>query len=83
MMTPYKIDVLNYASNGSVRSDCADITFINSGTSTVVLNNALRIPSGQSITITANKDEIDRTIYNFFFDGAGSNVLVVFRKIYI
>lgn len=82
-MQQYKIDILNLNSNGAVRSDCADITFINSGTSTIVINNALQLTSGNSITISANKDEIDRTIYNYFFTGAGSNILVVFRKIYI
>lgn len=82
-MQQYKIDTLNLTQDGSVKSDCADITFINSGTSNVVLNNSLTIPSGTSITITANKDEIDRTIYNYYFTGGGSNILIVFRKIYI
>lgn len=82
-MVQYKIDILNLITNGQVRSDCADITFINSGTSTIILNNALSLPSGQSISITANNDEIDRTIYTYTFQGAGTNSLVVFRKIYL
>lgn len=82
-MTEYKIDTLNLTSDGSVKSDCADITFYNSGTTTIVLNNSLNIAPGTSITITANKDEIDRTIYNYYFTGVGTNILIVFRKIYI
>lgn len=82
-MTEYKIDTLNLTQDGSVKSDCADITFYNSGTTTIVLNNSLNIAPGTSITITANKDEIDRTIYNYYFTGVGTNILIVFRKIYI
>lgn len=79
----YKIDVLNYVANGSVKSDCSDITFVNSGTTTVTLNNALPLTAGQSISFNANNNELDRTIYNFFFSGAGNNSLTVFRKVYI
>ena len=79
----YKVDFLNYVTNGSVKSDCADITFINQGTSTVVVNNAIWLLSGQSVSITANAGEIDTTTYNFYFDGVGTNKLIVVRKIYI
>jgi hypothetical protein len=82
-MQQYKIDILNLNRNGAVRSDCADITFVNSGTATITINNALQITTGNSLTISANNNEIDRTIYNYFFTGGGSQVLVVFRKIYI
>lgn len=83
-MQLYKIDVLNlYEPNGSVKSDCADITFFNSGTANVVLNNALTIYAGQSITLSANAGELDRTIYTYFFSGAGTRKLIVFRKVYI
>lgn len=82
-LTNYKIDVLNYVANGSVKSDCSDITFVNSGTSTVTLNSALPLTAGQSISFNANNNELDRTIYFFAFSGAGSNSLTVFRKVYI
>ena len=83
-MQQYKIDVLNlYEPNGSVKSDCADITFFNAGTANVVLNNALTLYPGQSLTLAANADEIDRTIYTYFFSGAGTRKLIIFRKIYI
>ena len=83
-MQLYKIDVLNlFEPNGSVKSDCADITFFNAGTANVVLNNALTISPGQSINLSANANELDRTIYTYFFQGAGTRKFIVFRKIYI
>lgn len=83
-MQNYKIDVLNLVDPvGSVRSDCADITFFNNGTSNVTLNSALVINPGSSITLSANGGEIDRTVYTYFFSGAGQNKLIVFRKVYV
>jgi hypothetical protein len=83
-MQQYKIDVLNlYEPTGSVRSDCADITFFNAGTANVVLNGALTINPGSSITLAANAGEIDRTIYTYFFKGAGIRKFIIFRKVYI
>lgn len=82
-MTNYKIDVLNYFENGQVRSDCSDITFYNTGTTVITLNNALPLQPGQSITFNANNNEIDRTIYTYSFSGAGTNSIIIFRKIYI
>lgn len=84
-MTNYKIDILNYTSDNSVRSDCSDITFYNNGTAQIVINNAVTLIANQSLTINANENEIDRTIYNFRFDTTGGQdySLVVFRKVYI
>lgn len=80
----YKIDVLNlYEPNGSVKSDCADITFFNAGTANVVLNSALTINPGSSITLSANAGELDRTIYTYFFSGVGTRKFIIFRKVYI
>ena len=79
----YKIDFLSLTSNQAVRSDCADITFFNNGTSTVILNSALRIPPNGNISFTANAGELDTTIYNISFTGAGNNLVTVFRKIYV
>lgn len=80
-MRKYKIDILNYTANGSVKSDCADITFFNNGLAPVTINAGLILFAGQSISFTANANEIDTTIYNFSF-GVGSYNLIVFRKIY-
>ena len=82
-MVNYKVDCLNYTANGQVRSDCADIIFINTGTSQVNINAALTLAPGQSFTFSANAGEIDRTIYTYSFFGAGNNSITVFRKVYI
>jgi hypothetical protein len=82
-MISYKIDVLNYFDNGQVNSNCSDITFYNTGTSVVTLNSALPLQPGQSINFNANAGELDRTIYTYFFSGAGTNSLTIFRKVYI
>ena len=82
-MQQYKNDILTYTDNNSVRSDCADITFYNSGLSNVIINSAVVIFPNGSFTLNANAGEIDRTIYNFKFDGAGVNQLTVIRKIYV
>jgi len=81
----YKIDILNLVIDGQVRSDCADITFFNQGTSNVILNSAVTITPGNSLSLTANNAEIDRTLYNYRFDTTPGiiNKLVVFRKVYI
>ena len=82
-MTKYYVDVINYQSNNAVKSQCADITFFNAGTSNVLVNKALPIFPGGSITFSANEGEMDMTVYNFNFTSAGVNNLIVCRKIYI
>jgi len=82
-MQNYKIDILSYHDNNSVRSDCADITFQNTGTTDIVINNGFTLPANTILSITANENEIDRTIYSFYFQGAGLNNLIVLRKVYI
>lgn len=83
-MINYKIDILSYVANNSVKSDCADITFYNTGSSPVTINNGIVLSQNQSLTINANENETDRTIYNFAFDDTISpKNLTVFRKVYI
>lgn len=86
-MQNYKIDILSYHANGSVKSDCADIAFQNNGTVDVTINNAFALPAnGGVLSFSANNNEIDRTIYNFSFP-PGTPItdcnLIVLRKIYI
>jgi len=83
-MQQYKNDILTYVQNNSVRSDCADITFYNSGQDNVIINSAVVIFPNGSFTLNANAGEIDRTIYNFkFLDVANLKQLTVIRKIYV
>lgn len=82
-MQNYKIDILTYHSDGSVKSDCADITFQNNGTSDVIINNGFTLSPSTILSITANENEIDNTIYTFYFQGTAPNNLIVLRKVYI
>lgn len=81
-MQNYKIDSLNYTTDQAVRSDCSDITFYCTGNVNVIINNAVTLTPGQSISFNANAGEIDRTIYNFKFNTGGKPSIVIFRKIY-
>jgi len=87
LITPikkYKISFLQYTATGSVMSNCADITFFNNGANNVTLNSAIILYTGQSISFSANSDEIDTTTYYFSFQDTGKdNNLVVFRKEFV
>ena len=77
MKQQYKIDILTLtAQNSSVRSDCGDISFYNYGTNKVQINDAITLLPNQSISFSANYNEIDRF---------GNNIsrLIVIRKIFI
>lgn len=81
----YKIDFLQYTTTGAVLSNCADITFYNSGSNPVTINNAILLYQGQSVSFQANNDELDTTLYTFSFPSSttlNSN-LIVLRKNYI
>jgi hypothetical protein len=81
----YKIDFLTFTTDGQVKSDCADITFYNNGATNIILNNSVLITPGNSLSLAANFNEIDLTLYQFYFIPSGTRVnkLVVFRKIYV
>lgn len=85
----YTVDSIEINTNGqAVESNCADITFINYGTSTLLVNNAIRIPppatAGQFnfINIAGNRGEIDRTKYICHFVTGGTNDAVIIRRNY-
>ena len=86
-MQNYKIDILTYNTNGSVKSECADIAFQNNGQVDVLINSGFVLPAnGGVLSFTANNDELDRTIYTFSFVnslGTYQNNLIVIRKVYI
>lgn len=80
-MRNYVVDFLTYVQDGAVKSDCGDITFINIGISTVTINATVTLTQNQSITFSANENELDKTIYTVKFTGT-FNKLAVLRKIY-
>jgi hypothetical protein len=81
MIRQYKIDFLTIVQDQAIKSDCGDITFINRGPSTATINSSLEILFNQSITLSANANEIDKTIYTVKFSSLPGR-LIVLRKIY-
>lgn len=71
-----------YSQNGSVNSDCADITFYNGGSDDVKING-LTLPPLASMTDPAFGDELNRTQYTVVFLTSVSPLLVVKRKRYL
>jgi hypothetical protein len=75
-------DISIYQNGQYIKSDCADITFYNTGTANVNVNGIILLPN-QTLAFSANQCEIDKTKYSFFFSGAGTQSLTVIRKLYI
>lgn len=80
-MRQYKVDFLTIVQDGAVRSDCGDITFINRGLGNVTINASLTLGNNQSITLSANENEIDKTIYTLSFSSPSGRCIVL-RKIF-
>ena len=64
-----------------VRADCNSITVINNGGATAILEG-LEIAPGAQYYSEGNKDEVNRTRYRLSFTGAGTEQVIVIRKIY-
>lgn len=80
----YKISFLTYQNATQFNSDCSDITFVNNGASSCIINNDLILPPLASISINCQDNEIDTTIYQISFLGAGlNNSLQVIKKNFV
>ena len=79
----YYIEVKQFYTSQKVSSDCNDITFINTGSTNVRVQNILLVPN-QQLNIAGNEGEIDTTQYDIFFTTLIStgNELTVIRKLY-
>jgi len=64
-----------------VRSDCNQLTVINTGTATAVLNG-LEIAPGDQYVSPGNENELNLTRYRLSFTGIGTEQVLVIRKIY-
>jgi len=85
MRTPIKYNITfqqYYQNQNSIISNCAEITFINNGTSNLVLNNTLELKPTQSLTIGAEQFEMDTTTYQIQFDSNTGNKCTIIRKYY-
>lgn len=66
---------------GQVEPGHNGITFINRGTTKAVVNSVELIPNDY-LVVGGNYDEIDKTKWQYTFTGAGTNKLIIIRKIY-
>jgi hypothetical protein len=64
-----------------VRSDCNQLTVINTGGATAVLNG-LEIAPGDQYVSPGNENELNITRYRLSFTGVGTEQVLVIRKIY-
>jgi len=84
-MQQYKYDFLTVVQDQAVKSDCGDISFANLGSNPAIINSSVTLQQGNTLALSANENELDRTIYTVRFDTTvpGTSNLVVIRKIYI
>lgn len=80
----YYVETKVYYTTANIGSDCNDITFINSGTTNLVVADVPLYPN-QSLRIAGNRGEIDTTQYQLSFATPinTGNQLIVIRKLYI
>ncbi len=66
---------------GQVEPGHNGITFINRGASNAIVNGVELIPNDY-LVIGGNFDEVDETKWRYTFSGAGTNKLIIIRKLY-
>lgn len=76
----YKTEIAYYTTNQRIIANCNVITFINSGSFTLYVNN-FPITAGNNLSIAGNSDEIDVTEYLIDFRGATNGEIYVIKKI--
>lgn len=80
-MPKYYEDFQLINSPQEVKSDCNAVTVINTGTATAVLNGVEIIAGAQYVNL-GNENEFNVTRYRLSFTGAGTEQVLVIRKIY-
>lgn len=80
----YYVETKVYYTTANIGSQCNEITFINSGTTALVVADVPLQPN-QSLRISGNRGEIDTTQYQLSFTTPinTGNQLIVIRKLYI
>lgn len=80
----YYVETKVYYTTANIGSDCNDITFINAGSTNLVIAEVPLLPN-QSLRISGNRGEIDTTQYQLTFATPinTGNQLIVIRKLYI
>lgn len=70
-----------YNSPQELRSECNSLTVVNTGTATAVIDG-LEVAPGAQYYSPGNESEINMTRYRLSFTGAGTEQVLVIRKIY-
>ena len=80
----YYVETKVFYTTANIGSECNEITFINGGTTALVIADVPLQPN-QSLRITGNRGEIDTTQYQLAFATPinTGNLLIVLRKLYI
>lgn len=78
---PYSNVPNQYTAAAKFMADAAQVTIVNEGTTNLFINGILFLP-GKGIAFSGNSNEIDTTIYQIRFTGAGQNLCTVWRKVY-
>ena len=82
-LTKFKIDINQYSENILISSKSNAITFLNVGTTNVLINNVTLVP-GSNLAIQGNENEIDITEYRLDFGtntAASGNLVQVIKKL--
>jgi len=77
--TKYKIDIQQYANNQLIQSNCNAITFINNGSTPVLINN-VPLAVNANLSIQGNADELDATEYNIKVGTSTTANVIVIKK---
>ena len=64
-----------------LRADCNELTVINLGSSSAIVEG-LEILTGDQYISTGNENEVNTTRYRLSFGAGGTQVVLVIRKIY-
>jgi hypothetical protein len=80
----YKLSFSTYQNSTQFNSDCSDITFVNNGASSCIINNDFTLAAGASLSVSCQANEIDTTIYQISFTPSGlNNSLQVIKKNFV
>jgi hypothetical protein len=70
-----------YNTPQELRADCNALTVINTGTATALIDGTPIAPGAQYYS-PGNEGELNATRYRLSFSGAGTEQVIVIRKIY-
>lgn len=71
-----------WSDSQTIRSFCCEITFINQGDSTLIINGSAIVQAGSSIGFDGKKNEKDTTLYRIAFTGGTVNSCCIIKKYY-